>query len=46
MKISKKFIESMSLKQLEEYIHDRIRTNTAKDALKLLIQRGVNKNEK
>lgn len=46
MKISKKFIESMSLKQLEEYVYERTRTDTAKKALKLLIKRGVNKNEK
>ncbi|WP_414499517.1 hypothetical protein [Zymobacter sp. IVIA_12111.31 C1] len=46
MKISKKFIESMSLKQLEEYIYERIRTNTAKEAFELLVKRGVNKNEK
>ena len=46
MKISKKFIENMSLKQLEEYIHDRTRTDTAKFALELLIKRGVKKDEK
>ena len=46
MKISKKFIESMSLKQLQEYVHDRTRTDTAKFALKLLIEKGVKQDEK
>ena len=46
MKISKKFIESMSLKQLQEYVYDRTRTDTAKLALELLVKRGVKQNEK
>lgn len=39
MKISKKFIEGMTNEQLIEYIYDRIRTDTAKEAFELLISR-------
>ena len=46
MKISKKFIESMSLKQLQEYVYDRTRTDSAKYALKLLVEKGVKQDEK